>query len=313
MNLKSVNTTASPVSSFLLLIVLMLVGSLVGTLLGLVTAAFVTGTSDLNYIFSALGNPAADLTFFRIVQAGSSIGMCVAPPLLLGLVEGNVRTYVRMDGGLKVLDYLLVFILALCSGPIIELVGSWNAQLSLPERFGELERWMMEQEKQLEVITLQILSDISIGGLFANLLVIAVIPAIGEELLFRGALQQILVRWFRNPHVGIWVAAIIFSAIHLQFYGFLPRMLLGALFGYLYYWSNNIWLPIFAHFVNNAGVLITAFVLQKQGKVLEDMNYLDGISVSWYFISFVATAGLLWFLKQRLQPRVHKNIIQHGK
>lgn len=313
MKLKPSTTAASPLSSFLLLMVLMLVGSLVGTLLGLLTAAFVTGTSDLNQIFAAMGDPAADLTFFRIVQAGSSVGMCVVPPLLLGLVEGSVSSYVRVDGRVKALDFLFVFILALSSGPLIELVGSWNAQLTLPERFGELERWMMEQEKQLEVITLQILADISIAGLFANLLVIAVIPAIGEELLFRGALQQILVRWFRNPHVGIWVAAIIFSAIHLQFYGFLPRMLLGALFGYLYYWSSNIWLPIFAHFVNNAGVLITAFVLQKQGRVLEDMNYLNGIGASWYFISFVVTAVILWFLQRRLHPKVRTNIIRHGE
>jgi membrane protease YdiL (CAAX protease family) len=93
--------------------------------------------------------------------------------------------------------------------------------------------------------------------------VIAVLPGIGEELLFRGFLQNLLKRIFKNDHVAIWVAAVLFSAIHFQFYGFIPRMLLGALFGYIYVWSGNLLYPIIAHFVNNCVSLVALYVYQK--------------------------------------------------
>lgn len=292
------------VSSLLLLLVLMIVGSLVGTILAMVVAVLTSGMTDMASIMFTLESPAYDLTFFRIVQAGSSIGMCVIPVLVLGLVEKRLQAYAPLSiSNLQIKHFILIFALALCSGAVIEWLGKLNSHLVLPESLSNLEQWMYNQEKQLEEITLTILSDISIGGFLANLLVIAVIPAIGEELLFRGALQGILLRWFRNPHVAIWVAAIIFSAIHLQFYGFLPRMALGALFGYLFFWSKNLWLPIFAHFVNNAGVLVVTFVLQRQGGTLDSMNYMDEISTPVYLISFALTAGLLWIIWKQLGSR----------
>lgn len=293
-----------PISSLLLLLVLMIVGSLVGSLLALVIAVLVSGIADMSEIMFYLESPDYDLTFFRIVQAGSSIGMCVIPPLVLGLVEKRLQTYAPFQASnLQIKHFILVFLVVLSSGAVIEWLGQLNSHLVLPDRLSGLEQWMYNQEKQLEEVTLSLLSDISMGGFVANLLVIAVIPAIGEELLFRGALQSILIRWFRQPHVAIWVAAIIFSAIHLQFYGFLPRMALGALFGYLFFWSKNLWLPIFAHFVNNAGVLVVTFILQRRGGTLDSMNYMDDISTPVYLISFAITAGLVWIIWKQLGSR----------
>jgi len=99
----------------------------------------------------------------------------------------------------------------------------------------------------------------SSGALALNILIIAILPAFGEELIFRGVLQKILSDLFRNKHAAVWVTALFFSAVHLQFFGFLPRLILGLAFGYLYLWSGTLWLPIIAHFVNNAVPALGAF------------------------------------------------------
>ena len=115
----------------------------------------------------------------------------------------------------------------------------------------------------MKVLT-EFLTDFDSTGYFIlAIFVIAVIPGIGEELLFRGFLQNILRRIFKNDHVAIWTAAIVFSAIHFQFYGFIPRVLLGALFGYLYVWTGNLLIPICAHFINNSVSLIALYIYQK--------------------------------------------------
>jgi len=99
-----------------------------------------------------------------------------------------------------------------------------------------------------------------------NLFMIALIPALGEEFLFRGVLQRIFGEWFKNPHLAVWLAAILFSLAHYQFLGFMPRIILGALFGYIFLWTGNIWMPILAHFVNNT-VGVIYYYLFSQGKI----------------------------------------------
>ena len=93
-----------------------------------------------------------------------------------------------------------------------------------------------------------------------NLFIIAILPAVGEEFFFRGVLQKILIRLFKSGHVAIWVTAFIFSAIHFQFFGFVPRFILGLIFGYLFFWSSTLWLPVISHFINNAVPVIMAYI-----------------------------------------------------
>jgi len=93
-----------------------------------------------------------------------------------------------------------------------------------------------------------------------NLFIIAILPAVGEEFFFRGVLQKILIRLFKSVHVAIWVTAFIFSAIHFQFFGFVPRFILGLIFGYLFFWSGTLWLPVISHFINNAVPVIMSYI-----------------------------------------------------
>ena len=131
-------------------------------------------------------------------------------------------------------------------------LSEWNANLSFPDFMSGFERWAKEEEDRLAKITSLITAIDSVPELLLGILVIALLPAIGEELVFRGMIQQELWRGSRNIHLAIWTSAFIFSAIHVQFFGFIPRLLLGALFGYLYYWSGNLLIPMFSHFFNNA-------------------------------------------------------------
>ena len=136
--------------------------------------------------------------------------------------------------------------------------------------------------------------------LLVAMLVIAVLPAIGEELVFRGLIQNELYRGTKNIHVAIWVAAILFSAIHFQFFGFVPRLLLGALFGYLYYWSRNLWIPILAHFVNN-GLSVLVMYFYQRGSFEYDLENPESVPLNAVIISGVVTIGLLYYLYQYFQ------------
>ncbi len=285
-----------------MLLVFVLVGAIVGGLLGLILGVIFTGTSDVGEILLAAENQGSNTAFILIIQAFSSVGMFILPPLALGAFYGkNIGQYFDRRGGLDLAIFLLVLIITLSSGPVIEWLGTLNGRLSLPAGWSGLEEWMLDKEAQMEEITVKLLADTSLFGFLSNLLVVAVLAAVGEELLFRGCLQTILHRWFGNPHLAIWMVAIIFSAIHLQFYGFLPRMVLGVLFGYLFFWSKNLWVPIFAHFVNNTTVLVASYIYQKQGKTLSSMNFEGSIPDYAYFISFVICGLALWALWVRIK------------
>ena len=128
-----------------------------------------------------------------------------------------------------------------------------------------------------------------------GLIVIALLPAIGEELVFRGMFQNEFFRGTRNIHLSIWVSAIIFSAIHFQFYGFVPRLLLGALFGYLYYWSGTLLIPMFAHFFNNAFGVIMIYLHRHE---ITDLNVEDNTAapLQYVILNALLTVGLLYYI-----------------
>ncbi|MEE4285067.1 MAG: CPBP family glutamic-type intramembrane protease, partial [Mariniphaga sp.] len=157
----------------------------------------------------------------------------------------------------------LVAILVFISLPLINFIGEWNMCMEFPEFLAGLERWMKNAEENAAELTEAFLNVETTGGLLFNLFMIAFLPAIGEELLFRGVIQRIFTNWTRNHHWGIWISAILFSALHIQFYGFVPRMLLGVLFGYLLVWSGSMWLPIVAHFFNNGFAVVAMYLVDK--------------------------------------------------
>src|SRR5690606_12250217 len=173
-----------------------------------------------------------------------------------------------------------------------------------------MEEWMKNAEEQAEVLTEAFLKVDTTAGLMFNLFMIAVLPAIGEELLFRGVIQRIFTNWTRNHHWGIWISAILFSALHIQFYGFVPRMLLGVMFGYLLVWSGTIWLPILAHFCNNA-FAVTAMYLIDNNVLDPGVEEIGSTSDSYYAVvlSVLMVTLFLWLIKKNNPGKEQEYII----
>ncbi|GAB3643010.1 hypothetical protein GCM10027423_36470 [Spirosoma arcticum] len=194
----------------------------------------------------------------------------------------------------------LVALIVIVFMPFDGLIIEWNQNIHLPQTLAPLEQWIRDKEKSLEGITKYLTTFDTTGQLVVALLVIAVIPAIGEEVLFRGVLQRDFSRWTGNVHMGVWLAAILFSAIHVQFLGFFPRMLLGALFGYLYVWSGNIWVPILAHFVNNGFTVLMVYLHQRKVTTV-DIESNESVPVLLGMLSLALTGGLLYYFRQRNQ------------
>ena len=151
---------------------------------------------------------------------------------------------------------LIVIVSMMVVIPFVEYTALINSKMQLPESLSWLEQWMRESEDKATEITVSFLQMNSFNDFVINIIIIALLPALGEELLFRGIIQRIFIDWTKNIHIGIIIAAILFSTFHFQFYGFIPRMLIGIYLGYLFVWSKNIWVPVMAHFVNNASIVI---------------------------------------------------------
>ena len=179
-------------------------------------------------------------------------------PALVGVYLWSERPMQWLHLGKKpswqeVLASVVVMLLAI---PGINLLSAWNQQMALPECMSGIEQWMRMQEDAASQLTEQFLQVSTVGGLLVNIGLMALLPAVAEELTFRGVVQGMFTR---NKHVAIWAAAAIFSFVHFQFYGFIPRMLLGAMFGYMLWWTGSLWVPMLMHFVNNCAAVVVAF------------------------------------------------------
>lgn len=171
-----------------------------------------------------------------------------------------------------------------------------NKNIVLPEFMKGFETWLKITEEQAEKATRFFTNFTSFWQFLISFLVMGVIASVGEELVFRGLLVRKLFLGTKNIHVAIWISAFIFAVIHLQFYGILPRMMLGAIFGYLYYWSGNILVPIFGHVFNNGAIVIVMY-LYNLGVIKTDPEKMDTAPMSIVLFSLVATIGLLFLFR----------------
>ena len=195
--------------------------------------------------------------------------------------------------------------------PMINLLSSWNQQMNLPAFLEPLEQWMKTSEENAKALTEQFLNATTFGGLIINLLLMALLPAIAEELTFRGVLQNLFTSF--NSHVAIWCSAILFSAIHLQFYGFLPRMLMGALFGYMLVWTGTLWTPILMHMTNNAMAVLIYFVAQNADWDMEKVDAIGTGNTLWLGIaSIVLTIVGIYAFRRSTTMRSASSRISNG-
>ena len=234
-----------------------------------------------------------DITQMKIGQGISSAMIFIAPPMIL---YAFTRHQPMRELGFRKPNsawlLLIGVVLMFVSLPLTNLLTSWNEKMNFGAAFESLEALLQQLEETAGDLTERMLQVDSFGGLLFNLLVIALIPAIGEELTFRGVLQQALTRRC-NVHVAVFLSAFIFSFIHFQFYGFLPRMFLGLLLGYLFYYSGSLWTSILMHFVNNGAAVVVAY-LDYKGLIDVDIDHFGATSNVWLLgASLVVTVGLI--------------------
>jgi uncharacterized protein len=216
--------------------------------------------------WNLLGGNLADLIkkdseFLRYMLISQDIAFFIVPAIIiLNLLKPPQQKNITDIKIPRLNEIFLVILLAFCIFPITSFTGQLNSGMHLPDWFSGLEKWIIEKEDNANHLIGTLLDSDSFGIMLINVLVIAVVPAIGEELIFRGVIQKIFCRLFKSGHVAVWVTAFIFSALHLQFFGFIPRLILGLVFGYLFLLSGTLWLPIIVHFVNNAVPVAGAYI-----------------------------------------------------
>lgn len=241
-------------------------------------------------------------SYFSVI--GGSVGTFLLPALILQKLESN-NVYFPSDQQKTGLFMLLSVLFLVAFMPMMEFIGEMNLKMHLPQSMADLESWMRVQEDNMAELTRSMVMVDSWGLLFLNLFTVAVVPAIAEEYYFRGSLMNIVQRITKNTHLTIWLTAIIFSAIHVQFFGFFPRMLLGAFFGYMLVWTNNIWVPILAHFINNGTVVVMAFYYTRQGKTYEDLQSSEAYSLFVYLGSvFLSVLIGYYFYKKSKELKI---------
>jgi uncharacterized protein len=201
-----------------------------------------------------------DIGYLRYLLISQDISLFIIPAIILLSLMNPVGYKIRLNVQmLNINEIFLVILLAFCLFPITGFTGQLNSFMHFPDWLSGVGEWITEKEEYATHLTNTLIISDTFGIMLFNLLMIAIIPAVGEEFIFRGVFQKIFYGLFKSGHVAVWVAAFLFSLMHFQFFGFLPRFILGLVFGYLYLWSGTLWLPVIAHFINNAVPTIAAY------------------------------------------------------
>jgi membrane protease YdiL (CAAX protease family) len=257
-------------------------------------------TSDEQYLF-----------YFKLKQALGVIAVFIFPALLMAILfSGQKLSYFLLHKAPSFRFILLSSICILVALPVIAWLEEINKIIldraaHVPSAFADLLHWMKSCEDKAQTVEDALMKQPGLSNLFENLLVIAFMAALSEEIFFRGLLQTSLLRLTKNTHWAVWITAILFSAFHLQFYGFLPRMLLGALLGYSFAWSGSLWTSITVHFLNNALVLIMSYLLNTGTlpKSLEKAGIVDDkVSLVWVVPAALLITGGLFLLYRMKKP-----------
>jgi len=280
-----------PSLKFVITLLICITGFLTFYLIGSLIVFLIFGYDGLQLIQNL--NPAdqKSLTIIKILQISQSIGFFILPSIILAYLFSDIPG--NYFGLRKPTSNIVLYSVALIlfAIPAINLLGSLNMLIDFPDGIMNLERKAQE-------LTNAFFATKGLGGFVFNIFMIALLPAIGEELLFRGIFQRIFSDWTRSAVWGIVISSILFSLLHLQFQGFIPRLALGLIFGYLYYWTRSLWIPITTHFVNNF-IAIVGFTLINKGSIPKETETIGGLSQLWPLgvISLIAIMGFMWLIK----------------
>ena len=310
-SLREISRHMHPFARLMLLAAIMLVGLFAVLLLAMVIGIFFLDPG-LKNLFG--DDSESSMTLMRLVQTLTHIGLFIIPSLLFAWIMHR-RPLVYL-GGDKMPPALMSgygILLMLAALPLVFIVSSWNEALHLPESLAGLEAWMRRSEEAATELTHRFLNVDNVGLLAFNLFMVAVIPSLGEEFIFRGILQRTLAEWSGKTHLAVWVTALIFSAMHMQFFSFLPRVLLGVWLGYMFAFTRNIWVPVIAHFFNNAAGVILYYLYFNGAIEVCPESYSPGTAV--YLLALAAlplSVAVFWVMNKhgRLSADAQSSLIR---
>lgn len=270
------------------------------SILGVMTIFGDSGDVGMN-----LDNPNT-IMLLKVLQAASVLLVFIFPAFMFAAfwTKPGIR-YLGIITKPGFATLALAAIAMLLAMPLINWLSELNQHMKLPEVFSGIETWMQQSEEKAAEITDAFTKGTSVGVLILNLFVIAFMAALSEEFFFRGILQKVMIECFKNKHIGVWLSAIIFSAFHMQFYGFVPRMLMGVYLGYLFLWSGSLWPGILAHFINN-GMAVFLVWLANRGIIGTDidktgMQQGEGIYVIISSVMVIACMFIIYKLGKKRQ------------
>jgi len=288
MGFKGIYENKSSASRVGILFLLLIVSVMLHSLLAIALVSLFSDNGMVLIQNQDLSNQVS-VNYLKLIQLFSGIGIFITPTLFYAYLTNFDYKLFKISRQ----NSILVIAIMMLITPFIGLILEWNMMIAFPE-------WLLQFDINSEPIVTAFLQMDTIWDLFYTILVIAVVPAIGEELLFRGYLQQKIGTWLRNPHIAIMITAFLFSAIHLHLQGIIPRFVLGVLLGYLFYWSNSLWLPILAHFINNAQAVIFSYPLFKVDSGVYSLLSENKVDPMMGLFSFASVLLLLYVLYENL-------------
>lgn len=291
------------IALLILLILSLLFTSLFGIAFALPFWGFdvleLTGSSDYS-------NPDT-ISLFKYLQVVNQLGLFIFPPLLFAYwVSRKIATYLLLNIKPQLRLIVVSIIIIFVSLPFISWLGEINQSLNLPESLSGIENWMERMENKANELIIAFLNVKSLGAMLFNVFMIAIIPAVGEEFLFRGVILRLFKEWTKNAHIAVMVSAFLFSALHLQFYGFMPRLLLGVILGYMFVWSGSLWVPMLIHFINNAFAIIYIYATGSMDLLNSDVDSIGAsdnsfiITASGVFMIFMMLIVYKWYRDKQI-------------
>jgi len=236
------------------------------------------------------------LGYLKLTQFLYTLVVYLVPPALFAyLADPKPTEWLHLRKSPGMIPVVLAILVMLAGLPMVGFTSDWNHTWHLSETSRRM-------EEQAEMLTRILLNMPTFGTLLVNLVLIAIVPAIAEEFFFRGVMQRLLIQMLHKaPWVAIIITSLIFSAIHMEWLDFIPRVILGFLLGTLYYLSGNLWLPIIGHFLNNGMQVVMVYLYQA--KFIHD-DPMASESTAWYSaaISLIITVALLWYLRRKSDP-----------
>lgn len=288
----------SPAMQLLLFFAISIGIILLGYLIGALAVIVIYGLDTLMQLAQLnLSNPDTINALWILQIISTTIPLFIAPVFFAYVIVKEPKDYLRPTLNFSPILIVLVFFIMVMSSPLIELLTNINQKMVLPSPFKSVQDWMREKEDTAQKLTTILLQMKTFGSMIKNVILIGLLTAIAEEFMFRGVIQTILTRWTKNPHTAIWITAILFSSFHMEFFGFLPRMALGALLGYMVAWSGSIWPAVWGHFINNGTAVIVTYLYQhKKIKVNPDDQHV--FNYSGYVFSLIIVLFLLFMYKK---------------